>query len=220
MTLKSVALEIYYLIKKRDGNRTLEIFNEDIFPLYRDKIPGVRFMFDPAHKVIYRFMLTLFRVKRLEADLAIISLVYIKRLLEYADINICPTNWRRIVLGAILLAIDIWIDVTVDNKDLCGLFEKMTVDNMNELRRYFLELINANNYVPLSVYTRYYFYLRALAFRHGLSLPYHLLDRERAWDLEAFSRMEQEEVFYTARKMGSLSVDDLTRLQHTKAVLS
>ncbi|XP_037587280.1 cyclin-Y-like protein 2 [Cebus imitator] len=32
MTLKSVALEIYYLIKKRDGNRTLEIFDECIFP--------------------------------------------------------------------------------------------------------------------------------------------------------------------------------------------
>ncbi|XP_032115118.1 cyclin-Y-like protein 2 isoform X4 [Sapajus apella] len=32
MTLKSVALEIYLLIKERDENRTLEIFDEHIFP--------------------------------------------------------------------------------------------------------------------------------------------------------------------------------------------
>ncbi|XP_032124659.1 cyclin-Y-like protein 2 [Sapajus apella] len=85
---------------------------------------------------------------------------------------------------------------------------------------YFSELIKSNTNVSVSVYTRYYFCLRALAFRHGLGLPHYLLDRERAWDLQALSRMEQDEVFYAVHKNWSFSADDLIRLQHAKAVLS
>ncbi|XP_074238300.1 cyclin-Y-like protein 2 [Saimiri boliviensis] len=176
-------------------------------------------MYDPTHKTIFKFIRTLFYVKRLNADLAIISLVYIKRLVKCADINICPTNWKRIVFGAILLAIKFGSHVAVCNKDLCRLFEKMTVDHINELQRWYLELINYNTNIPGSIYTKYYFYLRALAFRHGLGLPTYLLDRERAWDLRALSRMQHDEEFYTARKTGALSADDLIRLQRAKAVL-
>ncbi|XP_017364002.1 cyclin-Y-like protein 2 [Cebus imitator] len=186
----------------------------------RGQVPEEYFRFDPTHIAIYRFMRILFCVKRLNADLAIISLVYIKRLLKCADINICPSNWKRIIFGATLLAIKVGSNVAVCNKDLCKLFEKMTVDNMNELQRWYLELINYNTNISLSVYTRYYFCLRALAFRHGLSLPYYLLDRERAWDLKALSRMQQDGAFYTARKTGSLSAGDLIGLQRAKAVLS
>ncbi|XP_032128701.1 cyclin-Y-like protein 2 [Sapajus apella] len=126
----SVALEIYYLIKKRDENRTLEIFDERIFPLHRGQVLEEHFMFDPTHKVICRFMLTLFCIKRLDADLAIISLVYVKRLVKCANINICPSNWKRIIFGAILLAIKFGSNVAVCNKDLCKHFEKITVDHM------------------------------------------------------------------------------------------
>ncbi|XP_037583425.1 cyclin-Y-like protein 2 [Cebus imitator] len=90
----------------------------------------------------------------------------------------------------------------------------------NELQRWYLELINYNIHVARSTYTRYYFSLRDLAFRHGLRLSSSLLDRERAWDLKALSRMDQEEMFYTLRKAGTSSADDLIHLQHAKAVLS
>ncbi|XP_032129750.1 cyclin-Y-like protein 2 [Sapajus apella] len=80
--------------------------------------------------MIFKFMRTLFHAKGLNADLAIISLVYIKRLLKCADINICPSNWKRIIFGAVLLAIKVGSNVAVCNKDLCKLFEKMTVDHM------------------------------------------------------------------------------------------
>ncbi|XP_017353089.1 cyclin-Y-like protein 2 [Cebus imitator] len=75
MTLKSVALEIYYLIKKRDENRTLEIFDERIFPLHRGEVPEEYFTYDPTHKIIFKFMRTLCNAKKVEAYLVIISLV-------------------------------------------------------------------------------------------------------------------------------------------------
>ncbi|XP_032115113.1 cyclin-Y-like protein 2 [Sapajus apella] len=178
------------------------------------------FKYDPTHKVILRFLRTLCKAKKLNAYLTIISLVYVRRLLECADINICPTNWRRIVFGAILLVVKVGSNVAQCNENLCKLFEKITVDDMDELQRDFLELINYDFSVSRGMYTSHYFYLRELAFNHGLSLPSSLLDRQRAWDLKALSRMDQDEAFYTAHETGSLSADDLIRLQHAKAVLS
>ncbi|KAK2098129.1 hypothetical protein P7K49_023580 [Saguinus oedipus] len=57
--------------------------------------------------------------------------------------------------------------------------------SVNELQRYFLELIDYDTDVSKSYYAKYYFYLRHVAFRYGLSLPSYLLNRERAWDLQA-----------------------------------
>lgn len=34
--------------------------------------------------------------------------VYIERLLTSANIDLCPTNWKKIVLGAMLLASKVW----------------------------------------------------------------------------------------------------------------
>ncbi|PIO72401.1 hypothetical protein TELCIR_05677 [Teladorsagia circumcincta] len=36
--------------------------------------------------------------------LAIKFSVYVERLLNYAEMDLCPSNWRRVVLGAIMLA--------------------------------------------------------------------------------------------------------------------
>uniref|UniRef100_G1S0T7 Cyclin-Y-like protein 2 n=1 Tax=Nomascus leucogenys TaxID=61853 RepID=G1S0T7_NOMLE len=168
------------------------------------------------HPFFFQFVHTLFKAMRLTAEFAIINL---HRLVSYADIDICPTNWKRIVLGAILLASKVWSDMAVWNEDYCKLFENITVEEMNELERQFLKLINYNISITSSVYSRFYFDLRTLAHNNSLYLPVYLLDRERAWNLEAFSRMEQDKVFYSAAKNGSSSADDLIHLQHANAIL-
>nr|XP_054948642.1 cyclin-Y-like protein 2 [Pan paniscus] len=89
----------------------------------------------------------------------------------------------------------------------------------NELEREFLKLINYNISVTGSVYSRFYFNLRTLAHDNSLYSLVYLLNRERAWKLEAFSRMEQDKVFYSAAKNRSLSTDDLIHFQHAKAIL-
>lgn len=54
----------------------------------------------------------------------------------------------------------------------------------NELERKFLELLQFNINVPSSVYAKYYFDLRTLADKNGLSLPFQQLSRGRAVKLE------------------------------------
>uniref|UniRef100_F6V891 BAG family molecular chaperone regulator 3 n=1 Tax=Callithrix jacchus TaxID=9483 RepID=F6V891_CALJA len=184
-TLKSVALDFYFLIKEREGYLSYRIFDEHVYPLKHRTEEYI--MYDPSETMIYKFIHTLFYVKSLKVAVAIIIMVYIPRLIWYSRIYICSATWRRIILGAILVAIKVRSNVPVCNKDLCRRFEKTTVDNLNKLEMNFLELINYDTNVSKSIYTVYYFRLRDLVYMYGLGLPICLLDTQRAWDLQVAS---------------------------------
>ncbi|XP_045554081.1 cyclin-Y-like protein 1 isoform X2 [Salmo salar] len=181
-TVKCVTLAIYYHIKNRDSNRSLDIFDEKIHPLT----------------------------------------VYLERLLTYAEMDICPCNWKRIVLGAILLASKVWDDQAVWNVDYCQILKDITVEDMNEMERHFLELLQFNINVPASVYAKYYFDLRSLADDNNLNFPLEPLDNQRATKLEAISRLCEDRYKdlgkVTIRR--SLSADNLVGVRTTHAVLS
>ncbi|XP_073857514.1 cyclin-Y isoform X10 [Macaca fascicularis] len=151
-----------------------------------------------------------------------INHVYLERLLTYAEIDICPANWKRIVLGAILLASKVWDDQAVWNVDYCQILKDITVEDMNELERQFLELLQFNINVPSSVYAKYYFDLRSLAEANNLSFPLEPLSRERAHKLEAISRLcedKYKDLRRSARKR-SASADNLTLPRWSPAIIS
>ena len=59
----SVSLAVFYHIKNRDRTkepRTLPIFDEKIHPLTREEVPAHYGDYTPDHKVIYKFIKTLF----------------------------------------------------------------------------------------------------------------------------------------------------------------
>ncbi|XP_034034206.1 cyclin-Y-like protein 1 [Thalassophryne amazonica] len=221
-TVKCVALAIYYHIKNRDSNRSLDIFDEKMHPLSREKVPDNYSVVDPEHKLIYRFIQTLFSSAQLTAECAIVTLVYLERLLTYAEMDICPCNWKRIVLGAILLASKVWDDQAVWNVDYCQILKDITVEDMNEMERHFLELLQFNINVPASVYAKYYFDLRSLADDNNLSFPLEPLSNKRAQKLEAISRL-CEDKYKDLNRLGlrrSVSADNLVGAKNTHAVLS
>lgn len=98
-TVKCVALAIYYHIKNRDSERRIDIFDEKLHPLTRDLVSDDYDKHNPEHRQIYKFVRTLFNSAQLTAECAIITLVYLERLLTYAELDIAPSNWKRIVLG-------------------------------------------------------------------------------------------------------------------------
>ncbi|KAA8579747.1 hypothetical protein FQN60_006840, partial [Etheostoma spectabile] len=219
-TIKCVALAIYYHIKNRDSNRSLDIFDEKKHPLTRDKVPDDYSVVDPEHKLIYRFIRTLFSSAQLTAECAIVTLVYLERLLTYAEMDICPCNWKRIVLGAILLASKVWDDQAVWNVDYCQILKDITVEDMNEMERHFLELLQFNINVPASVYAKYYFDLRSLADENNLSFPLEPLNNKRAQKLEAISRLCEDKYkdLCKSAMRKSVSVDNLVGIKNTHAV--
>ncbi|KAA8580988.1 hypothetical protein FQN60_013946 [Etheostoma spectabile] len=223
-TIKCVALAIYYHIKNRDvdGRMLLDIFDEKLHPLTKSEIPPDYDKHDPEQKQIYRFVRTLFSAAQLTSECAIVTLVYLERLLTYAEIDISPANWKRIVLGAILLASKVWDDQAVWNVDYCQILKDITVEDMNELERQFLELLQFNINVPSSVYAKYYFDLRSMAEANNLSFPLEPLSREKAQKLEAISRL-CDDMYKDLRKQAkkrSVSADNLTVVRWCPAIIS
>ncbi|RXM96794.1 Cyclin-Y [Acipenser ruthenus] len=219
-----VALAIYYHIKNRDadGRMLLDIFNEKLHPLSKSELPSDYEKHDPEQKQIYRFVRTLFSAAQLTAECAIVTLVYLERLLTYAEIDICPSNWKRIVLGAILLASKVWDDQAVWNVDYCQILKDITVEDMNELERQFLELLQFNINVPSSVYAKYYFDLRSMAEANNLSYPLEPLSRDKAQKLEAISRLcdDKYKDLRKCAKKRSASADNLSVVRWSPAIIS
>lgn len=188
-TIKCVALAIYYHIRHRSASRSIDIFDEKLHPLTKDGVPPDYDRYNPEHRHIYKFVRTLFNAAQLTAECAIITLVYLERLLTYADLDMTPGTWKRIVLGAIILASKVWDDQAVWNVDYCQILKDISVDDMNELERQYLVMIQFNINVPSSVYAKYYFSLRTLAEANDLTFPAETLSKERAQKLEAMSRV-------------------------------
>ncbi|KAB0400224.1 hypothetical protein E2I00_006794, partial [Balaenoptera physalus] len=246
-TIKCVALAIYYHIKNRlvkssTGMNAQSFKNSSycaktgmkielscqalsftfIFMQTKSEVPPDYDKHNPEQKQIYRFVRTLFSAAQLTAECAIVTLVYLERLLTYAEIDICPANWKRIVLGAILLASKVWDDQAVWNVDYCQILKDITVEDMNELERQFLELLQFNINVPSSVYAKYYFDLRSLAEANNLSFPLEPLSRERAHKLEAISRLCEDKYKDLRRptRKRSASADNLTLPRWSPAIIS
>ncbi|NWI05266.1 CCNY protein, partial [Tichodroma muraria] len=121
---------VLILFRDTDGRMLLDIFDENLHPLSKSEVPPDYDKHDPEQKQIYRFVRTLFSAAQLTAECAIVTLVYLERLLTYAEIDICPANWKRIVLGAILLASKVWDDQAVWNVDYCQILKDITVEDM------------------------------------------------------------------------------------------
>ncbi|KAJ3356263.1 hypothetical protein HDU83_001470 [Entophlyctis luteolus] len=111
---------------------------------------------------IYKFLDCIFHAAELNVECAVITLIYIERMLINTGITLSSCNWARIVLGALLLASKVWDDHAVWNVDFCQIFPDIEVSDMNELERWYLAAIRYNVSVKASIYARYYFELRDL----------------------------------------------------------
>lgn len=139
---------------------------------------------EPDRNTIYQFVKTLFKAAQLSSEYAITTLVYLERLMTYAEMDLIPKTWRRMFLGAIVLSSKVWEDQAVWNVDYAQILEDISVEDINELERHFLGLIQFNMNVPSSVYAKYYFHLRSLALVNGFSKRYALMTIKDAKTLE------------------------------------
>jgi len=185
--MKCVSIAIHSHIVHRKSNKSMSIFDEKLHPLSKERVPEDYDTVNPDQRIIYRFLRTLFTAAQLTAECAIVTLVYLERVLSYGELDLCPSNWRRLVLGAVMLASKVWDDQAVWNVDFCQILRDITVNEMNELEREYVQLLQFNVNVASSIYAKYYFDLRQIANENQISFPDELLTKEKAIKLEALS---------------------------------
>ena len=130
-----------------------EIFDERLHPLWLDPANGgdplngagpetQSLIFSstfipkmPDFRTIYRYFRMLFHSAQLTAECAVVSLVYLERIITCAELQLTPATWRRLSLGSILLASKVWDDQAVWNVDFCSIIKNVSVEEMNELER-------------------------------------------------------------------------------------
>ncbi|KAM7156826.1 cyclin-Y-like protein 1 [Molossus nigricans] len=220
ITMQCLGLAIYYHIKNRDTNRSKDIFEEPLHPLTEESVPEEYFYHNPDPESIYRFIYPIFTAFKLTGEFAITTLVYIERLVIYAEIDISPTNWKRVVLGAILLSSKYLDDLAIWNVHFCRIIKGLTLKDVNELERQYIYLLQFNLCVSTSVYAKYYFDLRSLASYHGLPAVLAPLRKERAQKLEAISRYCENPSMFNVDVKKSSSCDNFTDTHHANAILS
>ena len=119
-------------------------------------------------------------------------MAYIDRLVAFTGISLLPSNWRRIVLGCLILASKVWEDQAVWNVDFVDVFSKVTVKDLNQLERNVLNGLQFNVSLKASVYAKYYFELRTLSERDDKNFPLKPLDKKGAKRLEKRSTGVEE----------------------------
>lgn len=65
----------------------------------------------PTLNEVYMFLRTLFGEAQLSAECSIVCLIYVERLMEQANVPLCPKTWRPCVICGLLLASKVWQDL-------------------------------------------------------------------------------------------------------------
>jgi len=201
-----VAKAVIRLIKT-DGRQpprrfvAVEVFDERVYPLGDEYNHFVM----PKLRQVREFVESLVSKQRLSPEVAVLSCAFISRLIRNTGTQVNIYNWRRILLGALLIADKIWEESAVWNADYQKSFPNLSLDNLNQLERKFLHALDFNLTLRASTYAHYYFQLRSLADRDSFAMS--PLDRESAKELEAKSRCKEEAVKVNLHAERAKSVD-------------
>jgi len=111
-------------------------------------------------------------------------MVYIDRMSDLTKAKITAQNWKRMLLGALLMASKVWDDQAIFNVDFCSLLPNVDVEDMNALERFYLTAMQFNVSVKASKFTIKYFDLREFARRTDSVFDLQALSEADALELE------------------------------------
>lgn len=198
--IRCLALALYTHLQSAHENSPsasmLEIKESAIFDEVQNRLwteSGLTDVNFPTVESIYKFIHAIFEVERLSHECAILCLAYIERMMRNSHVRLRPNTWRRIVLGALILASKVWEDQAVWNVDFLAVFPAVTVKDLGRLEAKYLNLLHFSVGLKASTYAKYYFELR----KHFVSeeeFPLKPLDKDGQRHLEARSKSEQDRV--------------------------
>ncbi|KAI8146260.1 hypothetical protein BJV82DRAFT_410853 [Fennellomyces sp. T-0311] len=136
MMLRSVSTALYEVISH---NHAFGLFDYDesftgsplLQPDASDSMQEL-FMAQPVttwHD-IYEQMAYVFDCGELTSEHAIITYIYVIRMLDKSEQSLCDVNWRLVLLAGMLLAVKVWDDCAVYNMDFVQIFPELDIKIM------------------------------------------------------------------------------------------
>ena len=134
----------------------------DEYPQYFDKqrIENIRKI--PTLDDMINFIEALYNCVQFSSECCIISLIYINRIIALTGLSLQTTNWRPLIFVSLMISQKIWDDKYLSNGDFSYIYPFFEKAQLNILEMKFLEMIQYNVYVKLSVYMTFYLELKTL----------------------------------------------------------
>ena len=108
------------------------------------------------------FIEALYNCVQFSSECCIISLIYINRIIALTGLSLQNTNWRPLVFVSLMISQKIWDDKYLSNGDFSYIYPFFEKSQLNILEMKFLEMIQYNVFVKLSVYMTFYLELKSL----------------------------------------------------------
>ena len=90
---------------------------------------------------MYKFIKALYDIAQFSPECCIISLVYLNRMINFYQLTLHPTNWRPLILVALLVSQKVWDDRYLCTADFAAIYPFFSKDELSSLELKFLELI-------------------------------------------------------------------------------
>ena len=141
----------------------------DEFPQYFDKQRIENIKKIPTLDDMINFIEALYNCVQFSSECCIISLIYINRIIALTGLSLQTTNWRPLIFVSLMISQKIWDDKYLSNGDFSYIYPFFEKNQLNILEMKFLEMIQYNVYVKLSVYMTFYLELKALVFENPVN---------------------------------------------------
>jgi hypothetical protein len=113
----------------------------------------------------------------MEHDTLIMSLIYVERLIKETNgrVSPLPETWESILFSCMVLASKVWDDYSMWNVDFSNVSmtnhskSQFNLKRINELEFSVLSCLNFNVKVTASEYAKYYYYIRDMLAKSGLT---------------------------------------------------
>jgi len=177
---KCLSKVVYYEVVNNQFDKCHnDIFNEKLHPLDKQNNDFDR---PPTLDDVEQLITNIFTKQDLSAECAVLAVAYIDKI-GHKKTKLWPSNWRRVLLGALLLSEKVWEDQAVWNIDYVKSFPNISAEDLRQLEREFLIKIQFELTLKPSEYAKYYFEL--IARRERKDYPLKQLDRNTARTMEA-----------------------------------
>ena len=172
--IKAVAIMLYTqisedktLTKKISEKSDLYYFSEEKYikdyPQYFDRQKIENIQKEPTIDEIIDFIEALYNCVQFSSECVIIGMIYIDRIIALTGLSLQNTNWRPLIFVSLMMSQKIWDDRYLSNGDFSSIYPFFEKEDLNLLEMKFLEIIQYNVFVKLSIYMTFYLELRILA---------------------------------------------------------